>query len=159
MSLRYPRILAAALFVALACAFSYATDLTQTAANVAPDATTVQRSSGVPGEAFSAGMPLYIKAADGLLYKCLNTTSAAATCVGIAEATGVVGQRTFYQTAGKMNLGATLVVGETYVVSATAGKIAPIGDLATNGYVTYLGIATSSSQILLGINATGVKHD
>ncbi len=141
----------------LACSGLLAADLTQTAASVVPGSGAVH-ANGVPGEAFSAGMPVYIKAADGLLYKALNTTAAAASCVGIAEATGVVGQRTFYQIGGQMNLGATLTVGETYVVSATAGKIAPIGDLASTNYVTYLGQAVSASMLNMNIGVTGVQR-
>ena len=68
----------------------------------------------------------------------------------------MVGQRVFYQTSGKINVGATLTVGETYVLGDTAGAIYPIGDLGSGDYVTYLGYATTTSLLQLMITATGV---
>jgi len=43
-----------------------------------------------------------------------------------------------------------MTVGEVYVVSATAGGIAPVGDLTTGNYVTVLGVATTTSNLQLG---------
>jgi hypothetical protein len=49
----------------------------------------------------------------------------------------------------RINLGATLVVGEVYVVSATLGAIAPIGDLVSTNFVTPLGTAISTSVLVI----------
>lgn len=125
-------------------------DLTQTPANVAADADASQEVV-TAGEAVDAGMPVYKKASDSKWYKARNDNT--------AEVSGVSGVRialnstpganqplsTFIK--GKVNLGATLTVGETYMLSNTAGKVAPIGDLATNRYVTILGVAISASQM------------
>jgi len=58
---------------------------------------------------------------------------------------------------GNMDLGATLTVGETYVVSSTSGGIAPIGDLVSSNYVSILGIATASDNLNLAINVSGIQ--
>lgn len=47
----------------------------------------------------------------------------------------------------KMDLGGTLTVGETYCVSNTAGKIAPIGDIGTGEYLRILGKATAADEL------------
>ena len=48
---------------------------------------------------------------------------------------------------GLVNLGATLVVGQVYCVSATAGAICPYADLTTGEFVCILGIATSAALL------------
>ena len=58
--------------------------------------------------------------------------------------------------SGSVDLGATLTVGEAYVVSTNKGAIAPIGDLTTGDYVTVLGIASAADNLLLNINVSGV---
>lgn len=52
--------------------------------------------------------------------------------------------------------GATLVVGQAYVVSATAGGIAPYSDLLSGDYVSILGVASAATKLKLNIWATGV---
>ena len=54
-----------------------------------------------------------------------------------------------------VDLGATLSVGVTYVVSE-AGAIGPSGDQTTGDFPTSLGIATAADSITLDINAGGI---
>ncbi len=56
----------------------------------------------------------------------------------------------------KVNLGATLTVGTTYVVSATKGAIAPIADLTTLDYVTILGTASTTALLDFVVTSTGI---
>jgi hypothetical protein len=56
-----------------------------------------------------------------------------------------------------VNLGATLAVGQIYVVSATKGAIAPYADLVTNDYVIILGVATTTSLLRQLFSPTGVQ--
>ena len=69
--------------------------------------------------------------------------------------------------SGSINLGgAVLTVGQTYVVSASGGltpngKIAPITDLGTSNYVTILGVANTTSNLVSppgGCLASGSQH-
>lgn len=47
-----------------------------------------------------------------------------------------------------------LTLGVMYVVSATAGKMAPIGDLTTGQYITLVGVPSSTSVLDCKIHAT-----
>ena len=54
-------------------------------------------------------------------------------------------------------VGTTMVVGETYLVSPTAGGIMPNVDRATGAYVTRLGTAATTTQLDLSIKATEIQ--
>jgi hypothetical protein len=54
-------------------------------------------------------------------------------------------------------VGTTMTVGETYLVSDTAGGIMPNADRSTGDYVTRLGTASTATQLDLSIQATGVQ--
>lgn len=130
-------------------------DLTVTAANVAKVSGTVQ--NGTAGETITAGQALYSDSTDSnhlKLADCDNT-SATATFVGIALNGAADGQPIAYLAPGAtINPGATVTVGEIYVVSGTAGGIAPEGDLATGDYVSVIGVGLTSSQIyIIGYNS------
>lgn len=130
-------------------------DLTITAANViAASGATIQHVTA--GATITAGMSVYKDTSDSNQYKgCDADAAATADCDGIALNGASDGQPlavcTGKGTGAGINLGATLTVGETYVVSTTVGGIAPIGDLASGDYVTVLGVATTASNLALDI--------
>jgi hypothetical protein len=132
-------------------------DLSITAASVAGgagQAVTVQNASA----SITAGQALYTSSGQWALAKS-NGTAAQATLTGIALSTGVSGQPLVAQTAGNINLGATLVVGTYYVASPNnAGGIAPMADLSSGNYVSLLGVATTTSNLQMGISNTGLVH-
>src|SRR5688572_30418281 len=132
-------------------------DISITAANVASGAASsgVKTITGRAGGTITAGMPVYADASDNGDFKAAdnNVSAALANVVGIALHGAADGQPLTIQTEGDINLGATLVVGETYVLSANAGGIAPIADISTN-YVTGIGIARTAAILQLKINAT-----
>ena len=133
--------------------------LSITASQVQPGSTAA-RQSGTAGETITAGQPVYKKASDGKLYKADNATSAATADVkGIALHGASDGQPLDYQPSGDVTLGAgaSMTVGEIYVVGTTAGDIEPEGDLVSTEYVTVLGVATSASVLSLAINASGAQ--
>jgi hypothetical protein len=133
-------------------------DISVTAANVLAGAGAIIRT-GRAGGTITAGQPVYADAADnGDLKAADNNVSAAlANAIGIALHGASDGQPLSYQVEGDINLGATLEVGETYIVSATAGGIAPVEDISTN-FVTVLGVARTAAILQLKINATGIQH-
>lgn len=55
---------------------------------------------------------------------------------------------------GEMVIGATITLGEIYVVSATAGKICPSGDLTTGDYITIIGVPKTTTVLDVAFNAT-----
>ena len=124
--------------------------LTITAANVVPG-DLARFEEYTAGEAVSIGQSAYIKSSDGKAYKAdANLSSAAAEAIGIAVSTAAVaGQPVKIQVSGTLGFGAILTNGEIYVAGATAGDIAPEGDLTTGWYVTLLGVATSTSNLKL----------
>ena len=81
---------------------------------------------------------------------------ATAVAVGIALNGGAVGQPIAYQESGQINLGATLVVGEIYSVSVTAGGIENEAALGSGDFPTILGIAISTALLELNIQAGGI---
>lgn len=133
-------------------------DLVQTAANVAAGAGsgTIRRTAGAT---ITAGMPVFVSAVDGDVEPAQKDVDAAsAEAIGIALCDAAAGQPVVIQTSGLINVGATLVVGETYIVGAAAGSIAPVADAVATNFATVLGVAISTSQLKLGINASGVAH-
>lgn len=132
-------------------------DLTQTAANVQSGAgnTTQTRDASV---AVTAGDSVYLDA-NNLVTPCENDqTATEALCAGVALNDAAAGQPVTYQTGGQINLGATLVVGETYVVGAVAGAIAPVADVIATEFSTIIGVAISTSLLEMGLLPSGVAH-
>ena len=128
-------------------------DISQTAANVGIGAASTPTRRVQAGEAVTQGDPVY-SSTDGKWYQCdANDTAAKARCAGIALTAAATDGYFLIAEPGTtpgqslVNLGATLTVGEIYVLSATKGNIAPEGDLATGHYVTVLGVATTAALL------------
>ena len=132
-------------------------DLVQTAANVqAGTGSTTQRKNAAV--AVTAGDAVYVDAT-GALDLCENDlTAVEAACVGIALNDAAIGQPVVYQTSGRINIGATLTVGEVYVVGAAPGAVAPVADVIATEFMTVLGVAVSTSELEMGILQSGVAH-
>lgn len=126
------------------------------AADITVTATSVKLSSGTStaynaGETITAGQCLYLHT-DGLVYKSdSNGTSAQKALIGIALNGGATGQPIAVQTSGTITIGATTAVGTIYVVSGTAGGIAPHGDLASGMTTIIIGVADTTGSIKLNI--------
>lgn len=134
-------------------------DLTQTAANVhAHSGASIRLVQA--GEAITPGQPVYKLAADGKHYKADASTVAEAVAVGIALGYAPADTNWFpmlYE--GDIDVGATLAVGQTYVVSANAaGAIALESDIGSGEFVTNLGVAVAADKLTLKINVSGIAH-
>lgn len=130
-------------------------DLTQTAANVGVQTKTVSLQIMQAGETLTQGQPVYKKAADGKAWLADSDAEATAKAVGITMTSAATDEFVILAKSGGVDLGATLTVAETYVVSTTAGKIAPIGDMASGDYVTILGNASAADTLDISIKASG----
>jgi hypothetical protein len=133
------------------------------AADITITATSVAKGSGATvttyyaGETITAGQVLYLHT-DGLVYKSdSNGTSAQKAANGIALNGGATGQPVAVQTAGSITIGATVATGTIYVVSGTAGGIAPHGDLASGMETIIIGVATSTTVIALNFYDSGAS--
>ncbi len=129
-------------------------DLTVTAANVSQ--TDGGYRIGTAGETLTAGVPVYLKSSDQRYWKTDADASAeAATCAGIAMCGAAAGQQFVIATDGNIGFGAILTKGEAYYCSDTAGMIMPVGDLDSGDYRSYIGTATTTSNLLMRIHNTG----
>lgn len=134
-------------------------DLSQTAAEVTAKSNVGQIKIRQGGEAITQGNAVYLKPSDSKYYKADVTTSeetARAAGIALTPCDGADDYFVLALPGTDVDLGATLTVGETYVVSVS-GAIAPIGDLASGDYVTTLGIALTASKLRIDINASGVQ--
>lgn len=131
-------------------------NLSVTAASVLATASAIT-AVGVSGATITAGQPLYVDTANGNVLKpAIATTLLASTCAGVALHASLTNQPIAYITGGQFNPGATVAVGVTYVVSATSGAICPMADLVQTNYSSILGIATTTSNISLARQNSGV---
>lgn len=131
-------------------------DVTVTAANVKPVGTSRTVQTVLLGETVTQGQPLYLKAADSKYWKADADTLAEAAAEGIAITPGGADEYAIMLTAGTINMGGTLAVGQVYVVSTNAGGVAPYSDLGSGDYVTILGVATTTAILNVDLNATGI---
>ena len=141
-------------------------DLTQTPANVGIQEEGAKGRPITVGEAVTQGMPLS-KRSDGKWYKA-QADDATDTAIRAGQngvmvamtAAGADGDFVYAIGSGKIDLGATLTVGVPYVVSDTAGAIAPASDFSgfTDAYVTHLGYATATDTLDLQPLFTGANN-
>lgn len=132
-------------------------DLSITPQNVQLMASSTQTVRGIYGETVTQGQAVYLKESDGRWWKAdADLSTAAAAAGGIALTPGAAGETGIIVTSGKMDVGATLTVGEIYVLSSTAGGICPEADLSTGENVTILGVASAADTLDVQIKAFGV---
>jgi hypothetical protein len=134
-------------------------DLTITAANVVA-ASDVTKRVVTAGEEVTQGQLLYLKAADNKYWKtdCDGVAAEPRQAHGIALSAASADQPVvvaYLASGGNINLGATLSVGKIYVGSATAGGIRPVDDLVATQYPTIVGIATTTSNLRIGVVDAG----
>lgn len=121
-------------------------DLSQTPANVAlVSGSTRTRTAG---GTITAGMPVYSDATDsGKIKPADADAEASAAVVGIALNAAGDGQPVTYALPGSViNWGATLTKNTYYVVSTTAGGVAPSADLASGDYISLCCVGNGTAQ-------------
>jgi hypothetical protein len=133
-------------------------DIVLTAANIIPGTGAIF-ATGIAGATITQGQPVYLDTSTGTIKLAdANLSQAAATVAGIAINSALANQQVSYQTAGTLAFGAILTAGKVYVNSATGGAIAPVADLASGWYTTILGVASSTSNLVLSINNTLIAN-
>lgn len=120
-------------------------DVSVTAANVQPG-TSGLNNGKVAGVAITAGQWVYLDSATGTLKLAdSNASLATATVIGVALNNAAIGQPVQYQSSGDYTVGGTVAAGAVYVLSANAGNMAPVADLASGCYTTVVAIGKTSS--------------
>lgn len=159
--LNISRRICAALFAAVLAvapmAPAYAADLTITAASVVPQGNAI-KELGIAGATITAGQVVYKEAATSQ-FKLADSNSGTAEAkhpYGIALGGASANQSIVVQRAGDVVIGATLVAGATYWLSETPGGIQPVADLGSTENVALLGIAKSTTVLMLTIIEPGV---
>jgi hypothetical protein len=133
-------------------------DVTVTAANVE----LVDGNTGVltAGATITAGQAIYKDTSDSNKAKLADAdagTTLAATVEGIALSGATSGNKvTFAKLGAEVDIGGTVSMGRVYVLSGTAGAIAPEADLATSDRCSVIGYATSATNLKLTLNNTDV---
>jgi hypothetical protein len=137
-------------------------DITVTATAVASsEGPTCKFVSGKAGATITAGQTVYYDATAGQnSYKLAdaNLSAAAAKVIGIAMNGAASGQKVRVCTYDpSFTIGATVVIGDTFWLSATAGGITSTASegVATGNYVASLGVAVSTTKIFLNITRAG----
>lgn len=103
-------------------------------------------------------MVIYIDAT-GLMQKAKNDTLAHAAATGIALGAAGIGQWATYAKAGaRVTIGATVVPGACFSVSSNAGGVQPEADMATGYYITQIGRAPNTTDVVLEMNQYGYVH-
>ena len=133
-------------------------DLTITPANVALTGTGALTQLVQVAVAVAQGDVGYLDVATGK-YRLADAdlSEAAANAAGVFLTPAGIDGYALIALSGPVNVGATLTVGEIYVVSGNPGKIAPEGDLATPDWVTILGVATAANTLDINIVASGAQ--
>jgi len=130
-------------------------DLTITKANVIPGSNAVI-ITGTAGGTVTTGQPVYADSSDGNALKAADADAeATAAVVGIAVNDALDGQPLSYVSQGNLAFGAILTAGQIYVASTTTGGIAPYSDLGSGDYVGILGVASTTSNLVVKLNASG----
>lgn len=145
------RLLALATLFVLAVA-SHAADLSVTAASVVPGSkakTTVYTA----GATITAGQAVYFDSSAGTVKLAdANASATTAAVIGIAANGASSGQPVSVITEDDdFTPGATLTTGTVYILSATAGGIAPVADLTTGWYPGVVFIAKSTTKAVVKI--------
>jgi hypothetical protein len=141
------------------------TDLAITATQVQGDQNLQYQKQGISTVTITPGQVLYYDSSDGKLKLASATAGGGADpstpsiAVGISVNSTSPGQVVTYQYDGEITLGAGAApaVGTVYCLSATAGGIAPVADLASGKYMTILGIGKTGNKLdLRGLFPSGI---
>jgi hypothetical protein len=134
------------------------TDLAITASAVVRGATANNFQDGDAGATIAAGQMVYRSSTTNkwLLADSNSATAEARTPRGMALNSASDGQPLRVQLDGPVTMNAVLTAGITYYQSDTPGGICPVADVGTGEYSCIVGIAASTTSLLLGIKASGV---
>jgi len=148
------------LFLAFLASISVlnAADVSITAASVKPSSAAILRRDWTAGEALTAGQLVYRSSSDFKIYKadCDSGTAGIRDCIGIAVTSAAAdGPVVVCLEDPALTLGGTAANGTVYCLSATAGGICPLADITTGGYVTVVGVGSTTAVI--AFRAKGIR--
>lgn len=147
---RLPSLFVWILPILLLCAsLAPAADLSITASSVTPGANAVTRTWAA-GAAITAGQLVYLSSTDFKVYlaDANHGTAANRDVYGIALTSSALGAPcTVCLEDDDLTIGATVANGTVYVLSATAGGVAPLADATTGWYVAVVCVGKSTTKV------------
>lgn len=137
-------------------------DITVTASAVKPANVNTVIGRGTAGATITAGQVVYADAGDSNRIKpAAHTNANTANAVGVALNGASADQPIAYAISGDVTFNAVLAAATVYVLGSAAGSISPSADLDASSnarYGTVVGISTSTSNLRVGINASGARN-
>ena len=127
-----------------------------TIGSIALTSSRARPTTALAGETIAIGDLVYLDSATSTYMKADASAAASAEVAGIAVTGGALNEYILIQSNESLDIGATMVKGTPYYLSATAGKICPHGDLVSTNVVTLIGHASSTSALDLSITKTGI---
>lgn len=132
-------------------------DVSVTATTVAPIANSTRLLQDITwGGTVTAGQPVYKDSSGTYQAADANSSATTAKAVGIAMTGGASGQSGVIAIGGTYTCGFTATAGAWYIVSATAGGIAPVADQTTGWIPCLVGYATTTAIVSIQIISTGI---
>jgi hypothetical protein len=138
-------------------------DISVTASSVKPANANTGIGRGTAGATITAGQAVYADPADNFEIKpaLSSNQTQANNVVGIALHGASDGQPIAYAYSGDVTFNAVLTAATTYVLGSAAGGISPSADLDSSSNTRYgvvLGMATSTTNLRMGLIASGVLN-
>ena len=138
-------------------------EITLSAASVKPANPNTVIGRGTAGVAISAGQVVFLDTDNKLKLASANAVGSAAA-VGVALNSAAADQPLAYAISGDVTgtgSPTAMTAATVYVLGSSAGTIMLMSDLdltSGNRYGTIVGIATSATNLRVGINASGVPN-
>jgi hypothetical protein len=128
----------------------FAADYSVTTANVLPSSAAKRNVSFTAAASIAAGDAVYLTTSNTWALADANLSAAASKVAGIAENSASTGQIVSVVISDEAFApGFTVAANAVVVLSATAGKLCPVADLAQNSYLGIVGIGVGSNKIRL----------
>ncbi|MBB6299909.1 hypothetical protein [Rhizobium leucaenae] len=131
------------------------TDIVVVPANVVAG-TNATRDIGTAGETIVAGKAIFLNAATNRWMLSDNNGTGTRQVNGIALNGASLNQPVSILKSGDITIGGTLTPGAALYLSATAGGICPVADLATGMDTILIGLAKSATVLAVDIQDSGV---
>lgn len=130
-------------------------------ATALPTPTGARTATKAFGETITAGMPVYLSASDGKVYKADANAAGKKTVYGIAMNGGVLDENcvVLLSCTGPLTICASgITVGTVYCLGGTAGQIVPWADVASGDDVDIIGVGYSATQLAYQLFNSAVAH-
>lgn len=140
-------------------ALAVETPISITAANVLAGAGATVVDNLPAGATITQGQLVYLDQGSQTYKLAAASTAATAVLAGIAATSAVSGQPIAVVTSGPaVTPGGTLTTGKPYCLGLTAGALILCSDEVASNYITFVGIATSTTKMVMKPVVSGAQQ-